>query len=146
MEPVPEQPAAGAPAPRPDVTRADVAYSPELRRREVDLLRRRREAARRLAQDEAPPSVPEGDRLPDDAVGFALSGGGIRSATFCLGVFQALARLGLLHRVDFLSTVSGGGYFGGFLGALIARPAQGAEPSGVERARAALVEPQSGPM
>jgi hypothetical protein len=55
-------------------------------------------------------------------VGVALSGGGIRSATFSLGVFQALAGKGLLRRIDFLSTVSGGGYFGGFLGRLFTRP------------------------
>ncbi len=54
-------------------------------------------------------------------VGVALSGGGIRSATFCLGVFQALARQKLLGRIDFLSTVSGGGYFGSFFGALFRR-------------------------
>jgi hypothetical protein len=55
--------------------------------------------------------------LPDDAVGFALSGGGIRSATMCLGVFQRLAQGKLLKRIDYISTVSGGGYFGSFLGA-----------------------------
>ncbi|MEJ1379020.1 MAG: hypothetical protein RPU32_13800 [Candidatus Sedimenticola sp. (ex Thyasira tokunagai)] len=47
--------------------------------------------------------------------GLACSGGGIRSATFCLGVGQALARRGVLAEVDYLSTVSGGGYFGAFL-------------------------------
>jgi len=55
-------------------------------------------------------------------VGFALSGGGIRSATFCFGLFQSLARKRLLGKIDFLSTVSGGGYFGSFLGALFTRP------------------------
>jgi hypothetical protein len=50
-----------------------------------------------------------------DAVGLALSGGGIRSATFCLGVTQVLAARKLLQDVDFLSTVSGGGYVGCFL-------------------------------
>lgn len=50
-----------------------------------------------------------------DAVGLALSGGGIRSATFSLGVVQVLAARGLLKDVDFLSTVSGGGYTGSFL-------------------------------
>jgi len=45
-------------------------------------------------------------------VGLALSGGGIRSATFSMGVMQALARRGLLKRFDYLSTVSGGGYIG----------------------------------
>jgi len=51
----------------------------------------------------------------NNAVGLALSGGGIRSATFCLGVAQVLAARGLLRDVDFLSTVSGGGYTGSFL-------------------------------
>jgi len=50
--------------------------------------------------------------------GLALSGGGIRSATFCLGVLQALAKRDLLRHIDFLSTVSGGGYTGSFLTAL----------------------------
>ncbi|TWI50179.1 patatin-like phospholipase [Pseudoduganella flava] len=45
----------------------------------------------------------------------AFSGGGIRSATFNLGVVQALAELKLLHDFDYLSTVSGGGYIGGWL-------------------------------
>jgi hypothetical protein len=49
------------------------------------------------------------------AVGLGLSGGGIRSATFCLGVTQVLAERDLLKDVDFLSTVSGGGYVGCFL-------------------------------
>jgi hypothetical protein len=44
-----------------------------------------------------------------------LSGGGIRSAAFALGVVQALARKGLLAEFQYLSTVSGGGYLGGFL-------------------------------
>jgi hypothetical protein len=48
-------------------------------------------------------------------VAVALSGGGVRSATFNLGVLQALAHLGLLSRVDYLSTVSGGGYIGAWL-------------------------------
>lgn len=44
-----------------------------------------------------------------------LSGGGIRSATFCLGVLQALAGTGRLQRFHYLSTVSGGGYIGSWL-------------------------------
>lgn len=50
-----------------------------------------------------------------DAIGLGLSGGGIRSATFCLGAIQVLAQHDLLKEVDFLSTVSGGGYTGAFL-------------------------------
>jgi hypothetical protein len=45
----------------------------------------------------------------------ALSGGGIRSATLCLGVVQVLAAKNFLKDVDFLSTVSGGGYTGSFI-------------------------------
>jgi hypothetical protein len=57
---------------------------------------------------------------PDiDAVGLALSGGGIRSATFCLGVMQVLAKRKLMKYFDFLSTVSGGGYTGSFISSRI---------------------------
>lgn len=54
---------------------------------------------------------------PDDAPTGALciSGGGIRSATFGLGVIQGLAERGVLERLDYLSTVSGGGYIGSWL-------------------------------
>jgi patatin-like phospholipase len=53
--------------------------------------------------------------------GLAFSGGGIRSATFNLGVLQGLARRRLLHRFDYLSTISGGGYIGAWLTAWIHR-------------------------
>jgi hypothetical protein len=54
-----------------------------------------------------------------------LSGGGIRSAIFGLGILQGLARYGLLHGFDYLSTVSGGGYVGGWLTAWIRNHPQG---------------------
>jgi hypothetical protein len=60
------------------------------------------------------PDKPHSQHLLD-AVGLAFSGGGIRSATVCLGVVQVLARRRLLAQVDYLSTVSGGGYLGTFL-------------------------------
>ena len=47
--------------------------------------------------------------------GLALSGGGIRSATFSLGVMQAMAKEGIMKYVDILSTVSGGGFIGSSL-------------------------------
>jgi predicted acylesterase/phospholipase RssA len=50
-------------------------------------------------------------------VGLALSGGGVRSASFCLGALQALNQAGVLKNVDYLSTVSGGGYVGTSLSA-----------------------------
>jgi hypothetical protein len=48
--------------------------------------------------------------------------GGIRSATFSLGVLVALAGRGLLTQFDYLSTVSGGGYLGSFLSAFLSSP------------------------
>ncbi|MBC8239463.1 MAG: patatin-like phospholipase family protein, partial [Alphaproteobacteria bacterium] len=54
------------------------------------------------------------------------SGGGIRSATFNLGVMQALNKLGLFNCVDYLSTVSGGGFIGSCISSTMAsvdRPA-----------------------
>lgn len=59
---------------------------------------------------------PGGDEAPQ--AGLAFSGGGIRSATFNLGVLQALASSRWLREFDYLSTVSGGGYLGGWLSAL----------------------------
>jgi hypothetical protein len=66
--------------------------------------------------------------------GLAFSGGGIRSATFNLGVIQALAKVrekrrrsgktGLLSRFDYLSTVSGGGYIGAWFSAWLHRDAR----------------------
>src|SRR5205085_5353303 len=50
-----------------------------------------------------------------------LSGGGIRSATFNLGILQGLARYHMLDEFDYLSTVSGGGFIGGWLSAWIKR-------------------------
>ncbi len=55
------------------------------------------------------------ERPPDQTVGLALSGGGIRSATFSLGLLRALGRAGMIPYIDYLSTVSGGGYTGAFL-------------------------------
>jgi predicted acylesterase/phospholipase RssA len=60
-------------------------------------------------------------------VGLALSGGGIRSATFCLGLLQGLKSAGLLRIFDYLSTVSGGGYVGGWWSAWLARPSLGVQ-------------------
>lgn len=56
--------------------------------------------------------------------GLAFSGGGIRSATFNLGVLQGLAQFNKLRIFDYLSTVSGGGYIGNWLEAWILRAGQ----------------------
>ncbi|HEU5320791.1 MAG TPA: patatin-like phospholipase family protein, partial [Methylomirabilota bacterium] len=57
--------------------------------------------------------------------GLCISGGGIRSATFALGLLQGLARLKYLDRFDYMSTVSGGGYVGAWLTSWIHRHARG---------------------
>ena len=85
---------------------------------ELEALRQRRRQA--LGRRYQPPAV-----VSDDAVaaaahrerpfGLAFSGGGIRSATFNLGIIQGLAERDLLRHVDYLSTVSGGGYIGSWL-------------------------------
>ena len=75
-----------------------------------------------------------------DAVGLSISGGGIRSATFALGAIQLLARKGILYQVDYLSTVSGGGYLGSFISSFLndkdsrlsLKPETGAQPFGAE--------------
>jgi hypothetical protein len=59
--------------------------------------------------------------LPDKRAALCISGGGIRSATFGLGILQGLARCGLLNKFHYLSTVSGGGYIGSWLSAWINR-------------------------
>jgi predicted acylesterase/phospholipase RssA len=67
------------------------------------------------------PAGAAGPMIDDDTIALALSGGGIRSATFSLGVMRELSRLGLFQRIDYLSTVSGGSYVGSFIGGLYAR-------------------------
>lgn len=108
-------------------TAARIAYPDALKRAEVDLLTQCEERK------------PDGGRPYEPRVGVALSGGGIRSATLCLGVFQALAKQDRLGKIDFLSTVSGGGYFGACLGRLFTR----AEVKGVSDVQAVLSPPQA---
>jgi hypothetical protein len=60
-------------------------------------------------------------KLPKKRAALCFSGGGIRSATFGLGVLQGLAQKGLLPEFDYLSTVSGGGYLGGWFSAWLKR-------------------------
>lgn len=76
---------------------------------ELDAIRARRANVGLGGDELRERDVPASD-LP--LVGLALSGGGIRSASFSLGVLQVLAKKNVLSRVDYLSTVSGGGYIG----------------------------------
>lgn len=64
-----------------------------------------------------PEEIDNAKSEPEALIGLAISGGGIRSATFGLGVLEALNEKKLLKKVDYLSTVSGGGYIGAWLSA-----------------------------
>ena len=84
--------------------------------------------ARRTAQGLPRAAVKHGEAqnpldraLASNLVGLCYSGGGIRSATFNLGVLQGLAKLDLLKQFDYLSSVSGGGYIHQWLAAWIQR-------------------------
>ena len=121
-------PPAAEPAVPPQNSLLDELYPPELRLAETERIVERRKL--NGIQSDAP------------RVGMALSGGGIRSATFCLGVFQALAREKLVGKIDLLSTVSGGGYFGSFLGALFQRE----QPPGAATVEARLADLHSWPV
>ncbi|MET3614288.1 hypothetical protein ABID16_002625 [Rhizobium aquaticum] len=63
----------------------------------------------------AEPAPHEAETVERPTIGLALSGGGIRSAAFCLGVLQSLKANGPFEAIDYLSTVSGGGYTGAAL-------------------------------
>ena len=57
------------------------------------------------------------DWMKDTLTGVALSGGGVRSGAISLGFLMGLAKCNALRLVDYLSTVSGGGYAGAVLSA-----------------------------
>jgi hypothetical protein len=78
-----------------------------------EITRRRELVVPSEPQFTAKPSVNNG------LIGLALSGGGIRSATFGLGVIQALVEKGRFKRIDYISTVSGGGYIGSCISSVL---------------------------
>src|SRR5882724_5250387 len=73
--------------------------------------------------------------LKEKRAALCISGGGIRSATFGLGILQGLARCGLLNKFHYLSTVSGGGYIGSWLSAWIKNHPQGVDGVATELKR-----------
>jgi hypothetical protein len=68
-----------------------------------------------------------------------LSGGGIRSATFGLGLLQGLAQSKLLGRFGYLSTVSGGGYIGAWLSAWAHRRDRAGDCVGIDAVQEEIV-------
>jgi hypothetical protein len=70
-------------------------------------------AGRRQKIAQNPQGKPQvGDRTHAPFTGLALSGGGIRSASVGLGALQAIDACHGIEGIDYLSTVSGGGYIG----------------------------------
>ncbi|MCA9071143.1 MAG: patatin-like phospholipase family protein, partial [Planctomycetaceae bacterium] len=96
-----------------------VAHLLEVYERELDeIVRRRREAGRPIEGNDG-----EARRLvAEELVGLALSGGGVRSAAFNLRLIQALYKTGTLKDIDYMSTVSGGGYVGACLSSIALKP------------------------
>ena len=70
------------------------------------------------------------EALKENLAGLAFSGGGIRAATFAVGILQGLAGLKLLRFFDVISSVSGGGYANSWLGAWVRREG---DPLNVEK-------------
>jgi NTE family protein len=66
-------------------------------------------SAGRMSQPEPQPAATDESGAK---IGLALSGGGHRAALFHLGVLARLAEVGLLRRVEVISTVSGGSILG----------------------------------
>lgn len=99
-----------------DLPRKRFSTLKQIVQHEVEWLKRRRKALGFAA-----PAIPftNADEV-SNIVGLALSGGGIRSATVCLGVLTEFLRLGLFKHFDYLSTVSGGGWSGSAITALYA--------------------------
>ena len=68
--------------------------------------------ARRRANGLTELSQKISETSPIDITGLALSGGGVRSAAFSMGVLQAIDSEIGTKNIDTFSTVSGGGYIG----------------------------------
>jgi Patatin-like phospholipase len=102
---------------------------------------RRNETLKSLrTESPGPAGEPWISYTPLDRVGLAFSGGGIRSATFNLGVLKALQDLHVLKDVDYLSTVSGGGYIGAWWTAWRARGGTGFPDTPIDNATKAKAE------
>jgi hypothetical protein len=98
---------------------------------QVELAERRAILRRRARATGASPPGHGSELKPvHNLVGIALSGGGIRSASFCLGALQALDVQKVIGRADYLSTVSGGGYIGAsMIAAITAKAKASSSPS-----------------
>ncbi len=107
----------------------DRSHIAKIHRALAESIERQQYAPPGTAQDQPPGSDDDKPYL----FGLALSGGGVRSAVFSLGVMQRLARDGVLRHVDYLSTVSGGGYIGSAVSWWLSRECKGPGTFGLDR-------------
>lgn len=85
----------------------------------AEIVQRRQEAGLPLDRQDADSAKAQ---VRDQLVGLSLSGGGIRSASFSLGFLQTLYQTGLLRHIDYISSVSGGGYAAASLASEVMHP------------------------
>ncbi len=118
----------------------------QVKDRELQEIVKRRYEAGLLPRDERDG---EREKIASQLVGLSFSGGGIRSASFNLGLLQALYDKKLLRHVDYLSTVSGGGYTGACFSSIVLHPdtrleweVNGTRPSGGNSAEPNEESPQ----
>jgi len=78
----------------------------------VQVLNAEREAITKRRREHNGIARADDGRAEPGIIGLAFSGGGIRSASLNFGIAQGLFRRGIWQFVDYLSTVSGGGYVG----------------------------------
>jgi hypothetical protein len=104
------QPAKGAPVPVSSVLEYELMLLHGVRLEPTE-----DDAQRELRFRAAVHALPGGD----ERTAICLSGGGVRSATFCLGVLQGLAESRWLDKFHYMSSVSGGGYIASWLSSWI---------------------------
>ncbi|MEM6365879.1 MAG: hypothetical protein AAF745_15735, partial [Planctomycetota bacterium] len=101
---------------------------PLWQRHEWNCIRQRREKAHGTKVN----SNDYAHKPPEHLTGLSLSGGGIRSALFNDGFLQGLSHRGLLRYVDYLCSVSGGGYIAGHLACQARSDRQSADANSAE--------------
>lgn len=115
---------------QPQVSASESIQVPDfevVRQKELEEIVHRREQAFRRDVDP--------QQAGKDLVGLSLSGGGVRSAALSLGLLQTFHRRGVLPFIDYLSTVSGGGYAGAYLSSVALRASRMRSPNDAKPAR-----------
>src|SRR5207248_9252283 len=107
--------------------KGDVEQTPAVRRRITDDAFRGAVKALRDLRLEALYTKLHAKDDSESRAALCISGGGIRSATFALGIIQGLAGARILDKFHYLSTVSGGGYIGSWLSSWVRRHPEGIE-------------------